>query len=391
MRRESIDKHADWSGRSKVDSPANVSTDSLSTMGDILIIDDMPDNLRVLSAILTKQGYKVRKALSGQSAIASIQASLPSIILLDVRMPEMDGYAVCQILKDNPRTSRIPVIFISALSDVMDKVKAFDAGGVDYITKPFQEAEVIARVETQMRLQKLQHQLIQRNEELLHSNRELEQFAYAVSHDLQQPLQTMMGFAKLLMMKHETHLDRASVEHLAGILESGRRSQQLIQGLLSYAQLGHQEHELDTTDCTVILDIVLENLETSIAEKNASITYENLPVVQANQVQLVQVFQNLIGNAIKFVPEGRSPQVLVTATQCETDWLFAIHDNGIGIEASHLKSIFEIFQRLHTAENYPGTGLGLAICRKIVELHRGRIWVESQPGVGSVFYFTLPV
>ncbi len=360
-------------------------------MDDVLIIDDMPDNLRVLSAILTKQGYKVRKALSGQSAIASIQASLPSIILLDVRMPEMDGYAVCQILKDNPRTSHIPVIFISALSDVMDKVKAFDAGGVDYITKPFQEAEVIARVETQMRLQKLQHQLIQCNEELLHSNRELEQFAYAVSHDLQQPLQTMMGFAKLLMMKHETHLDKTSVEYLAGILESGRRSQQLIQGLLSYAQLGHQERELNTTDCTVILDIVLENLETSIAEKNASITYENLPVVQANQVQLVQVFQNLIGNAIKFVTEGRSPQVLVTATQRETDWLFAIHDNGIGIEASHLKSIFEIFQRLHTAENYPGTGLGLAICRKIVELHRGRIWAESQPGVGSVFYFTLPV
>ncbi|GAB4460408.1 MAG: response regulator [Elainellaceae cyanobacterium] len=390
MRRESIDSNTNQLDNTEIGGAANISADNLLPASDILIVDDIPDNLRVLSAMLVKQGYKVRKALSGQSAIASINASCPSILLLDVRMPEMDGYAVCQILQNNPQTSHIPVIFISALSDVIDKVKAFNAGGVDYITKPFQEAEVLARVETQLRLQKLQQQLIQRNEELQSSNRELEQFAYAVSHDLQQPLQTMMGFANLLLMKHQNDFDADSAGYLAGILESGRRSQQLIQDLLNYAQLGYQGQELDTVNCTMILSSVLENLKTSIAERKASVTYENLPIVRANQAQFLQVFQNLISNAIKFVPAERSPQVFITATQREADWLFEIRDNGIGIEPPYRKSIFDIFQRLHTAEEYPGTGLGLAICRKIIELHHGQIWVESQLGAGSVFYFTLP-
>ncbi|GAB4143006.1 MAG: hypothetical protein Fur0046_19840 [Cyanobacteria bacterium J069] len=240
--------------------PTDADSDDLF-IDEILIVDDAPDNLRVLSAILARRGFKVRKALGGSSAIASAQANPPNLILLDVRMPEMDGYAVCQVLKDDPLTSQIPIIFISALNDVSDKLRAFNMGGVDYIIKPFQEAEVLARVETQIRLQKLQQKLIQRNHELLDSNRELEQFAYAVSHDLQQPLQNMMGFAKLLLLKHQSSLDETSLEYLDGILESGRRSQHLIQDLLSYAQVQYQNQSLETVDCTLILETVLENLK----------------------------------------------------------------------------------------------------------------------------------
>ncbi|HIK17614.1 MAG TPA: response regulator [Leptolyngbyaceae cyanobacterium M33_DOE_097] len=359
------------------------------SLGDVLVVDDAPANLRVLSTMLTNRGFKVRKALTGSNAIASARAIPPDIILLDIRLSELNGYEICQILKSDPTTSQIPIIFISALNDVSDKLKAFESGGIDYITKPFHEAEVLARVETQLRLQKLQRQLIQRNSELRRSNRELEQFAYAVSHDLQQPLQSMVGFAKLLLMKHQADLDRTSYEYLQNIVQSGDRAYQLIQNLLSYAQVEQQNSGFGLVDCNQLLKQVLDNLQAAISEKNANITVATLPTVIANESQLSQLFQNLLTNAIKFVPPERSPLVHVMASKQNHEWLFEIHDNGIGIGSQNFESIFGMFQRLHTEAEYPGTGIGLAICQKVVELHNGRIWVESQPDAGSTFYFTL--
>ncbi|EKQ66865.1 bacteriophytochrome (light-regulated signal transduction histidine kinase) [Leptolyngbyaceae cyanobacterium JSC-12] len=360
----------------------------LST-NDILVIDDAPDNLRILSTILSNRGFRVRKSLDGRGAITSAKVNPPSIILLDIRLPEIDGYEVCQILKADPNTSHIPVIFISALDDISDKLKAFKSGGIDYITKPFQEEEVLVRVETQLKLQKLQCQLIQRNNDLARFNRELEQFAYVVSHDLQQPLQTMIGFAQLLALKHQHNLDETSHEYLQGIIESGRRAQQLIQDLLSYSQIEHQAQKLESVDCNLILAEVLNNLQTVISAKNVHLTSETLPVITGNKIQLIQLFQNLIENAIKFVPSNRSPHVRLTVSKQDCEWLFEVRDNGIGIQSENLESIFEVFQRLHTSDEYPGTGIGLAICKKIVEFHNGRIWVQSQPNIGSSFYFTL--
>ncbi|MDA0866927.1 MAG: response regulator, partial [Cyanobacteria bacterium] len=203
---------------------------------EILIVDDTPDNLRLLSAILRNQGFEVRKALNGKRAIASIQAVSPDLILLDIRMPDMNGYEVCEYLKADPSTADIPVIFISALDDTLDKINAFAVGGVDYITKPFQEAEVLARIENQLRLRQLQQQLLQQNEELTRSNRELEQFAYVVSHDLQQPLQSITGFAKIMAMQSKNTLDDDNLGYLQSILDAGGRMQRLIQDLLLYAR-----------------------------------------------------------------------------------------------------------------------------------------------------------
>ncbi|MDX2240258.1 MAG: ATP-binding protein [Leptolyngbyaceae cyanobacterium bins.302] len=356
---------------------------------DILVVDDAPDNLRILSAILTKRKFRVRKSLNGQSAIASARANPPDIILLDVRMPEVNGYEICKMLKASPETNYIPVIFISALDDIADKVKAFRSGGIDYITKPFQEAEVLVRVENQLRLQKLQRQLIQRNEELARSNQELEQFAYAISHDLQQPLQTMIGFARLIVLDHQISLNEITYEHLHEIIKAGDRAQQLIQDLLSYAQVKHQNQNFEPVDCNLMLVKVLDNLKMMISTKDAVIHTDSLPTIIGNESQLIQLFQNLIDNAIKFSHPDSSPQISISATNQTNEWLFAIHDNGIGIAAQYLESIFEIFQRVYTFEQYPGSGIGLAICKKIVELHGGRIWVESHPNTGTTFYFTL--
>ncbi|MGI0485919.1 response regulator [Pantanalinema rosaneae CENA516] len=357
--------------------------------GDILIVDDTPDNLRVLSAMLTNQGFEVRKALSGQRAIASVQADPPDLILLDIKMPEMNGYEVCQHLKADPNTCEVPIIFISALDDALDKVRAFAVGGVDYVTKPFQEIEVLARIEHQLRIQRLQHQLIEQNEELARSNRELEQFAYVVSHDLQQPLQSVTGFVKLLLLKYENTLDEFAFDYLNRIHDAGSRMQRLIQDLLAYSRVGRQDQDLQVVDCNLVLKQVLDNLQITIEEKQVKLTYDELPMVMGNETQLIQLFQNLISNAVKFVRPDTIPQVNIVVKPQEQQWLFGIQDNGIGIEPQNLERVFEIFQRAHSAKNYPGTGIGLATCKKIVESHGGQIWVESQLELGTTFHFLL--
>ncbi|MDX2229760.1 MAG: response regulator [Leptolyngbyaceae cyanobacterium bins.349] len=324
-----------------------IRTSDQTPKADILIVDDTPDNLRVLSAMLTARGYEVRKALNGQRAIASVESEPPDLILLDIKMPEMDGYTVCQHLKSSPATGEVPIIFISALDDALDKVKAFASGGVDYVTKPFQEAEVLARIEHQLRIQRLQHQLVEQNEELLRSNRELEQFAYVVSHDLQQPLQSVTGFVKLLQLKYEAILDDVAQDYLNRIHETGNRMQRIIQDLLAYAQVDQQK-EMQIVDCNHVLNQVLENLQDAIAAKQATITTDPLPLLQGSETQLIQLFQNLISNAIKFVPAEVHPTIHIQVSEHKNQWCIGIRDNGIGIKPEHLERIFEIFQRVGT-------------------------------------------
>ncbi len=363
----------------------------------ILIVDDVPDNLHLLSKLLSQQGYEIRKAINGAMALASAQADPPDLILLDIRMPEMDGYEVCQNLKANKATQDIPVIFLSALDDVLDKVKAFGVGGVDYITKPFQTEEVLARIDMQLRLRHLQQQLAEHNQQLqqlnqalMTSNQELEQFAYAVSHDLQQPLQSITGFVGLIQMKYQKQLDAGVLEYIDRIFDAGKRMQRLIQDLLAYAQVGNMDLDLTPIDLKLVLYQALANLEMLIAEKKANITFDELPCVQGNEVQLVRLFQNLIGNALKFTRPDTLPQIQISVTEQADRWLLGVHDNGIGIPTENLKDIFQAFKRLKTTQKYAGTGIGLATCKKIVSIHGGKIFAESEVGQGTVFYFTLP-
>ena len=365
---------------------------------EILIVDDSPDNLRLLSTILTRAGYMVRKSLHGQMALTSVQADPPDLILLDIKMPEMSGFDICRCLKVDKQSHDIPVIFISALNNLLDKVTAFEVGGVDYITKPFQAAEVLVRVETQLYLRRLQTQLVEQNvqlkqlnQELVRSNEELEQFASVVSHDLQQPLQSITSFAKILTLKFQEGLDADAQKYLDSIAKAGNRMQRLIHDLLAYAQAEQQDQEIESVDTNCLLDKVLANLQIAISEKNAIVTYDTLPTVLGSEVQLMQLFQNLLSNAIKFVPASVQPHITISATQQETAWQFSIHDNGIGIESQHLQRIFEVFQRLHGPQKYSGNGIGLATCQRIVENHGGRIWAQSQPEMGTIFYFTLPL
>ncbi|MFB2895594.1 ATP-binding protein [Aerosakkonemataceae cyanobacterium BLCC-F50] len=375
----------------------------------ILLVDDQPDNLRLLSALLSERGYEPRGVINGTMAIKAAKSSQPDLILLDILMPEMDGYETCELLKADPKTREIPVIFISAKDETIDKVRAFGLGALDYITKPFHVDEVLARIENHLSLRKLQKQLKEQNvlfkqeitirqqaeealqkanQELAQSNAELEQFAYVTSHDLQAPLATITTYAELLEQRYGNQLDTQANQYIQYIINACLRMQNLIEDLLEYSRFNKNPKTFYPVDLNSIIAIVCSNLDSTIRKNQATIIYHNLPTVIGDSSQLVQLFQNLIDNAIKYRRE-ESPKIEITVESRENEYLLAVKDNGIGIAPKSFERIFQIFQRLHTPEEYSGTGIGLAICQKIVELHGGRIWVESQLGEGTTFYFTI--
>ncbi|MEH1827394.1 MAG: ATP-binding protein [Nostoc sp.] len=227
------------------------------------------------------------------------------------------------------------------------------------------------------------------NQELQQSNQELEQFAYVASHDLQEPLRAVTGYTQLLMSEYGDRFDSTAQSYANFVVDGAKRMQRLIQDLLAYSRVGTRGKEFVTTDCNLAVQQALRNLRVAIAENQATVTVEPLPTLNADQNQLVQLFQNLIGNAIKFHKDNR-PDVQIQATKRDKDYLFQVKDNGIGISSQYLDQIFEVFKRLHTHDEYPGTGIGLAICKKIVTRHSGEIWAESSLGMGTTFYFTIP-
>jgi PAS domain S-box-containing protein len=226
-------------------------------------------------------------------------------------------------------------------------------------------------------------------EELARSNAELERFAYVASHDLQEPLRMVVSYLQLLERRYQGKLDATADEFIAYAVDGASRMQTLIRDLLSYSRVGTQTQTFALTDSGAVLERAIANLQMAIAESVAVITHDPLPEVMVDPSQFAQLFQNLIGNAIKFRSD-QPPQIHVSAQHIEDAWQFSVRDNGIGIEPEYTERIFVIFQRLHRRADYPGTGIGLAICRKIVERHGGCLWIESEPGQGSVFYFTIP-
>lgn len=421
-------------------------------LGNILVVDDTPENLRLLSTMLTHRGYAPRCVINGQMALRACNSNPPDLILLDIMMPEMNGYEVCQHLKSEPKTREIPVIFISAKDEVFDKVNAFAVGAVDYISKPFQFEEVLARIESHLTLRNLQKQLkeqnvllleeitsrlavektlyeknqilqqeisnrlavekalqdqnlilqqeisnrkraesalLKSNQELARSNAELEQFAYVASHDLQAPLATIASYSQLLEKRYKDQLDSQAIKFITNIVQGCTRMQTLIDDLLEYSRVGRSQKPFELADCNHAVQQAIANLQGAIRNAQAVVTYSELPAVMGDISQLVQLFQNLLGNAIKYRHDA-PPAVHISASKHEESWLFSVSDNGIGIARQHQERIFQIFQRLHTQREYSGTGIGLAICQKIVERHGGSMWVESEPGQGSTFHFTLP-
>jgi signal transduction histidine kinase len=377
---------------------------SRAAQAPILIVDDTRDNLMLFHSMLKSLGQPIVTASSGREALAACADTDFAAILLDVQMPEMDGFEVAAKMRESERTHSTPILFVTALHTDQAKVRrGYALGAVDYLFKPvvleILRAKVAAFIELYLqrdelrsalkRAQAAEQKLMDQAAELKRSNEELEQFAYVASHDLQEPLRMVRSYLQLIEKRYKGQLDAQADEFISFAVDGAARMSSLVRDLLTYSRIGTRRASVEPVDMAKCIRQAQEDLKVAIAEKNASIATDPMPVIEADPGQMTQLFQNLIGNGIKFCASA-VPRINISARRGFGEWTFSVADNGIGIEPQYLDRIFVIFQRLHTRDEYPGTGIGLAICKKIVEGRGGRIWVESEPGRGTTFLFSIP-
>lgn len=359
---------------------------------NILLVDDTPANLQLLRGMLRQQGYKLRPAPSGKLALRAARTLPPDLILLDIRMPEMDGYEVCERLKADPALKEIPVIFLSALSETTDKVKAFAAGGVDYITKPFQLDEVLARVETHLELRRQRRQLEESYESLRRLESLRDSLIHMVVHDLRSPLMVVGDFLALLEKCESQNLSSNGSRFILQARRAVDELVDMVNSMLDVSRMEAGELKLNRSRCQ--LDLLVREVAGGFdpCGDAAEIVLEapEQPVkVLADPALLSRVIRNLLGNALRFVSGRGSVRAAVSISGREAR--VAITDNGPGIPTEYHERIFEKFGQVEDHRAGTGTGLGLTFCKFAIELHGGCIGVESEVGKGSTFWFTLPL
>lgn len=347
----------------------------------ILVVDDVPDNLRLLVSLLSKK-YDVIVAPDGKTALAMAETLSPNLILLDVMMPHMNGFEVCAQLKANIYTQDIPVIFLTVFDKLSDKMTAFGVGGVDYITKPFQAKEVLARVEIHLTNRRLQRRLEAQISEL-------DAFAHTVAHDLKGPLWLMTGFSEELLSDFQNEMPEKMAHYLQNIHQSGQMGVKIVEELLLLARVQREEIVLTAVDMRPILDRALARLEQQYpSHQPMVIQSETWPQVQGNKLWLEEVWVNFLTNAVKY--GGESPQIRCGMTLMGDDKVkFWVEDNGPGISTEEQRTLFTEFTQLEPNRRQ-GHGLGLSIVKRIISRLGGEVGVESDLGKGSLFYFILP-
>lgn len=365
-----------------------------SNKGVILIVDDNPTNLGVLFESLTQSGYRVLIAQDGELALRQVERVKPDIILLDVLMPGIDGFETCRRLKVNDDTREIPVIFMTALSDTVDKIKGFEIGAVDYITKPFQQEEVRARIHAHLTIQNLQRQLQSQNEVLQELNNNKDRFFSIISHDLRGQFATLFILTDLLSDSCKDSEGNPN-QLLTDVRQVVQNTFKLLENLLDWAllQRGKMEFYPEMIDLKTIVESTVKLFEENARQKQIRIQAKVVEHLKAyaDEKMVNTILRNLINNAIKFTRENGEITVQVQ-DRADGFMQIAVTDTGIGIEPTEQEKLFRIdvkYQKSGTAQE-TGTGLGLILCKELVEKNGGRIWVESEKDKGSTFTFTLP-
>lgn len=355
----------------------------------VLIVEDNDSDVELALRSLRRDGFAPEYDVVKTAADFTSQVRNHSyeVVLADYSVPGWNGMESVQILRQVGLD--IPVIVVSGALGDLRAVECIKQGAADYVLKDHLP-RLPASVRRALREKKLRDELRRDQAELARSNRDLEQFAYAASHDLQEPLRMVATYAQLLEERYRGKLDENADKYIHYAVDGALRMQTLVQDLLAFSRVGRMGHEPKAVDCKLAVQSAIANLQAAIQETGARVIVQDLPTITADRPELVQLFQNLIGNAIKF-RRTAAPEVRVAVELQGANYAFSVTDNGIGIAPEHVELIFGIFKRLHTHTEYPGSGIGLAICKKIVEQNGGRIWVESQPGQGSTFRFTWPV
>jgi signal transduction histidine kinase len=358
----------------------------------ILVVDDTPANLQMLADMLKRRGYRARPVPSGRLALLASKADPPDLILLDVNMPGMDGYEVCTELKKDELLAAIPVIFISAYGEPVDKMRAFSVGGLDYITKPFHVEEVEARVAIHLQLRRQQREL----ENLLAKQRELEgmrdSMVHMIVHDLRAPLTAVFNYLDLVREQEAGFISPDSMQNLDLAMKASRWMVQMVNVLLDASKIESGQMALRIAECDVgdVISDAIDAIRSLADEKNVLCRSAHIRAA-VDRDAVARVVQNLVTNAVKLTPPGGDVHVSLQSTGEVVR--VEVTDHGPGIAAEHHPKIFEKFGQLDTnvRQSIPSSGLGLYFCKLAVEAHGGHIGVDSDVGQGSTFWFELPL
>ena len=359
------------------------------------MVDDTPANLELLSGMLKGRGYKVRAAVSGELALRAVRNSPPDLILLDIMMPEMDGYEVCEKLKAEERLKEIPVIFLSVLSETMDKVKAFGAGGVDYITKPFQFEEVEARVETHLELRRQKLLLVESYNKLRELEKMRDSLVHMIIHDLRSPLAGIFAYLQLISENAKNVLSPDSVRNINEAMKAAKQMIQMVSDVLDTSKMEEGQMKLQLAECDLghILIEGISGLKSIFNGREVRFTPPEHPLkVLADREIISRVVQNLLANAIKFTPKDGA--LIRLGIEPAGDRVrVRIEDNGRGVAPENREKIFEKFAQVELRDGHQrnSTGLGLTFCKLAVEAHDGSIGIDGKEDKGSSFWFELPV
>lgn len=406
----------------------------------ILLVDDREDQLLSIESILEPNGYKFVKANSGRQALKILLNELDfTMILMDVKMPELDGFETAMLIYEREKLRHIPIIFITANNlDDENVFRAYQSGAVDYIYKPINpdvlrakvavlvelyrknillhdqerklvtinkslEIEIKERKASEERIRQLNRQLLENIANLETANKDLDRFAFMASHDLQEPLRKILTFSDRLLFKYKDILDEDGTTNIKRIQHATERMQALISDILTFSKISTENMVLIQSDLNLLVDEVLKEMKDEIRDKNANVSVDKLPNMQVNPGLMKPLFQNLIGNALKYAKKDVPPVIRIRSEESKSNLSrngknvakkysrIFVEDNGIGFDQQYAEEIFGMFKRLHQNGEFEGTGIGLALCKKIVEQHNGFISARSKVNEGSTFIVSLPI
>jgi light-regulated signal transduction histidine kinase (bacteriophytochrome) len=357
----------------------------------VLVVEDNDPERRLLCEILKEDGFDAVGCGCAEDALEQVHKKHFAVAVVDLRLPDLDGTELLDRIRR--LDERVEVIIYTGAAS-FDSVKdAINLGAFAYVEKLSDPSELLRHVHRAFHervgryAKDLETAVRQRTEELARSNRELEKFASIVAHDLRSPLLTISGYCQILREEYAGRLEPGACEYLDHVVAGVTRMNRLIEDLLDYSRVGRSTEPFGQVNLDSVVAEALANLDAAIRQCGAQVDAGPMPVVFGVRTLLLQLFQNLLDNAVKF--RGTTPPaVCLRATQDGDHWQFSVQDNGVGIDPGHFEQLFQVFHRLHGRE-YPGTGIGLALCKKIVDLHGGRIWPASRPGEGTTFFFTL--
>lgn len=363
----------------------------------ILIVDDRPENLITLKKVLKNLDIELIEASNGNDALKATLHHNFALALLDIQMPEMDGYELASILREEEKTANLPFIFISAVyTDNLNVFKGYEKGAFSFITKPFQPEILINKVkffmekhQQEIALFELNKDLKKKNSDLEAMNKELEAFSYSVSHDLRSPLRSINGYAEILKEDHEVYLEDEAKRLLNHIIRSALKMSDLIDSLLTLSRLGRKEMSMRIIDTKQLVERVVKEVRKEQNNGDPKITIADLPKVEGDIELLKQVYVNLISNSFKYSAKKENPTIEIGAEMDGEIPIFYVRDNGAGFNMEYEKKLFGVFQRLHGAREFEGIGIGLAIVKRIIDSHGGRVWATGVVDEGATFYFTL--